>query len=72
MLKIRTYIEEVANELFNKVSWPTWSELQNSSFVVLISSAIVSLIIWLMDFTFGINNGLWKGVLGFIYKFING
>ena len=70
MVKIRTYIGEVVSELFEKVSWPTWSELQNSAFVVLISSAIVSILVWLMDFTFGINVGVWKGVLGFIYELI--
>ncbi len=71
MRKIRTYIEEVISELFEKVSWPTWSELQNSSFVVLIASIIVSLLVWLMDFTFGINPGGWKGALGFIYNLIS-
>ncbi|MEN8810946.1 MAG: preprotein translocase subunit SecE [Flavobacteriales bacterium] len=70
MVKIRTYIQEVVSELFEKVTWPTWSELQNSAFVVLIASAIVSVLVWLMDFTFGINVGGWKGVLGFIYQFI--
>ena len=70
MVKIKTYIEEVISELFEKVTWPTWSELQNSSFVVLISSIIVSLLVWLMDFTFGINLGAWRGVLGFIYDLI--
>mgnify|MGYP000109026000 CR=1 FL=1 len=70
MVKIRTYIQEVVSELFEKVTWPTWGELQNSSFVVLIASVIVSLIVWLMDFTFGINVGSWRGVLGFIYDLI--
>ena len=70
MVKIRTYIQEVVSELFDKVSWPTWAELQNSSYVVLASSAIVSLLVFLMDFTFGINPGPWKGILGFIYQFI--
>jgi preprotein translocase subunit SecE len=70
MVKIRSYIAEVVSELFEKVSWPSWSELQNSAYVVLISSAIVSLLVWLMDFTFGINGGPWKGILGFIYQFI--
>ena len=36
----------------NKVSWPTWSELQSSSIVVAIASAIIALIIYLMDQTF--------------------
>lgn len=71
MVKIRTYIGEVVTELFEKVTWPTWSELQNSSFVVLIASAIVSLLVFLMDFVMGNNPGAWRGVLGFIYDLIN-
>lgn len=52
MSKIRTYIEESADELLHKVSWPTWSELQSSAIVVAIASVIISLIIFLMDSTF--------------------
>ena len=52
MSKIRTYIEESTDELKNKVSWPTWSELQSSGVVVMIASIIISLIIFLMDTSF--------------------
>ena len=52
MSKIGLYIKDSFNELVNKVSWPTWSELQNSSIVVAIASAIIALIIYLMDQTF--------------------
>tara|TARA_B110000503_G_C7166861_1_gene422338 strand:+ start:1671 stop:1862 length:192 start_codon:yes stop_codon:yes gene_type:complete len=52
MSKLRTYIEESSDELLNKVSWPTWSELQSSGVVVMIASIIISLIIFLMDSTF--------------------
>ncbi|MEX2380630.1 MAG: preprotein translocase subunit SecE [Vicingaceae bacterium] len=52
MSKIRTYIEESSDELLNKVSWPTWAELQSSGVVVMIASIIISLIIFLMDSTF--------------------
>ena len=52
MAKIGTYIQESADELFNKVSWPTWSELQSSSVVVLLASVIFALIIFVMDQTF--------------------
>ena len=47
------YIEESVDELKNKTSWPTWSELQSSAIVVLIAAAIISLIIYLMDSAFG-------------------
>jgi len=52
MSKIRTYIEESADELFNKVSWPTWSELQSSALVVMVAAIIISLLIFAMDSTF--------------------
>jgi len=52
MAKIGTYIQESADELFNKVSWPTWSELQNSAIVVMIASVIFALIIFAMDQSF--------------------
>jgi len=47
-----TYIKESYDELMNKVSWPSWSELQSSSIVVAIASAIIALIIFAMDSAF--------------------
>lgn len=52
MSKFKTYIDETTNELFHKVSWPTWSELQSSAIIVAIASVIIALIVWLMDITF--------------------
>jgi preprotein translocase subunit SecE len=51
-MKIKTYIEESWNELIHKVSWPTWSELQNSALIVMIASLIIALIIFVMDVSF--------------------
>ena len=51
-MKIKTYIQETWNELIHKVSWPTWSDLQNSTVVVMIGTVIISLIIFAMDVTF--------------------
>lgn len=52
MLKVRQYINESFGELFNKVSWPTWSELTSSSIVVLVASLIIALIIFIVDLSF--------------------
>jgi len=52
MANKESYIKSSYDELMNKVSWPTWSELQSSSIVVAIASAIIALIIYLMDQTF--------------------
>jgi preprotein translocase subunit SecE len=74
MASFKTYLAESYNELVNKVSWPTWKELQGSAIIVLVSALLLSLIVFLMDFIFGVqnmtNNGFWKGMLGFIYKLI--
>lgn len=51
-MKIINYIKEAYSELVHKVSWPTWSELTNSSVVVLIASIILALVVWVMDLGF--------------------
>jgi preprotein translocase subunit SecE len=52
MAKVGTYIQESVDELLNKVSWPTWAELQNSAVIVMIASVIFALIIYVMDTSF--------------------
>jgi preprotein translocase subunit SecE len=52
MKKIVGYIKETFDELLNKVSWPTWSELQSSALIVSIASLIIALVVFLMDFSF--------------------
>tara|TARA_B100000900_G_scaffold256392_1_gene218493 strand:- start:10658 stop:10849 length:192 start_codon:yes stop_codon:yes gene_type:complete len=52
MAKKQSYLKSSYDELVNKVSWPSWSELQSSSIVVAIASLIIALIIYLMDRVF--------------------
>ena len=52
MKKIKRYIKESYDELVHKVSWPTWSELQNSAIVVSIASLIIAIVVYLMDISF--------------------
>ena len=54
MSKIGNYIAETKNELMNKVSWPTWPELQSSAIVVMISSVIMALVVFAMDRIFDV------------------
>jgi preprotein translocase subunit SecE len=49
MEKVKLYILESYNELMNKVTWPTWGNLQSTTTVVVIASVIISLLIFLMD-----------------------
>ena len=71
-MKIVNYIRESYDELMHKVSWPTWTELQNSTVVVFVASLIIALIVFVMDFLFGVQHisfgsFIWKGLLGFLY-----
>ena len=50
--KIQNYVQESYDELVHKVSWPTWSELQNSAIVVSVASLIIAFVVYLMDFSF--------------------
>lgn len=43
------YVKESYIELTEKVTWPTWSELQNSAVITLVASLIIALIILAMD-----------------------
>ena len=52
MNKIKLYIEESYQELFHKVSWPTWPELQSSASIVMVASGIIALIVLGMDSSF--------------------
>lgn len=44
-----TDIKESYNELVHKVSWPTKSELANSTIVVMVASIVAALVIWVID-----------------------
>lgn len=49
MEKVKEYILASYNELLNKVTWPTMSELQSSTILVLVASLIIALVIFAMD-----------------------
>lgn len=52
MKKLVNYFSETYDELINKVSWPSWSDLQNSAVVVSIASLIIAAVVYLMDMAF--------------------
>lgn len=72
MKKIIGYIRESYDELIHKVTWPSWAELQNSAVVVSVASLVIALVVFMMDFLFGVQHiafgsFIWKGFLGFMY-----
>jgi preprotein translocase subunit SecE len=52
MSGIKEYFQESFTELVHKVTWPTWSELQNSAVLVMVATLIIALIVAAMDFSF--------------------
>ncbi|MGD0583506.1 MAG: preprotein translocase subunit SecE [Bacteroidales bacterium] len=51
-MKIKGYFQEAFTELVHKVTWPTWSELQNSATLVMVATLILAIIVAGMDFSF--------------------
>jgi len=49
MANVLDFIKDSYHEMTQKVSWPTWSELQSSAVVVLIASVIIALLVLAMD-----------------------
>ena len=49
MNKITTYLKEAYRELVEKVTWPTWMQLQQSTIIVLVATLLITVIVWVMD-----------------------
>ena len=55
------YIKESYTELVNEVAWPTFPQLQSSTVVVMVASAIFAIVVLAMDLTF-------ENMMAAIYK----
>lgn len=49
MAKVLDFFKDSYAEITGKVTWPTWSELQNSAVIVLIASLLIALVVFVMD-----------------------
>ena len=61
MNKIQTYFRDSYNELMEKVTWPNWQQLQQSTMIVLVATLVITAIVWVLDL--GSNS-----VLKFVYS----
>ena len=52
MSKIKSFIRGSIGEIRDKVSWPTYNELQKSSMLVLVASFVFAVVIGLIDLAF--------------------
>jgi preprotein translocase subunit SecE len=49
MNKVANYFKESYKELIEKVTWPTWLQLQQSTVIVLVATLLITAIVWVMD-----------------------
>ncbi len=62
-MKVVNYVKESYLELVQKVSWPSFSQLQNSAIVVMVASLLCAVVVLAMDLTF-------ENVMQFIYSLL--
>ncbi|MEO6538835.1 MAG: preprotein translocase subunit SecE [Ferruginibacter sp.] len=65
MNKFAVFVSESYKEMVEKVSWPKWEQLQQSTMIVLGATLFITAIVALMDF---VANGSMK----FIYSLFKG
>jgi len=63
MNKISNYFRDSYKELTEKVSWPNWTQLQQSTMIVLAATLLITAIVAVMDFVA-------SGGLKILYKLI--
>lgn len=64
MSKFTEYVRESYYELVERVSWPKWNDLQQSTLIVIGATIFITLVVGLMDFI--AHNGM-----KFIYSLFN-
>lgn len=61
MNKISTYFSESYKELVEKVTWPSWTQLQQSTIIVLVATGLITVVVFVMD-------AISKGLLNLVYS----
>jgi preprotein translocase subunit SecE len=65
MNKFSAYLRDSYKELVEKVTWPSWDQLQQSTMIVLGATLFITGLVWVMDFVA-------NGSLKFIYSLFKG
>jgi preprotein translocase subunit SecE len=61
MNKLTTYLKDSYKELVEKVTWPNWDQLTQSTMIVIGATLVITAMVWVMDFAS-------NGSLKFIYS----
>lgn len=65
MNKLTAYFRDSYTELVQKVTWPTWDQLQQSTMIVLGATLVITAMVWVMDMAA-------SNTLKFIYSLFKG
>lgn len=65
MNKVSAYFRDSYHELVEKVTWPTWLQLQQSTLIVLAGTVLITAMVWIMDFS---SNQLFKLIYSLFKK----
>lgn len=61
MNKVSNYFRDSYKELLEKVTWPSWQQLQQSTMIVIVATLLITALVYVMDFVAA-------GGLNFIYR----
>jgi len=61
MKKVEVYFKDSYKELLERVTWPTWEQLQQSTMIVLVATLVITALVWVMDLAS-------NGILKFVYS----
>lgn len=59
----RDFLGDVRTEM-QKVTWPDWPQLKNSTYIIMVFVTIVALIIFVMDYFVNTALEILRGILG--------
>lgn len=69
MNKISAYFRDSYRELVDKVTWPNWQQLQQTTMIVLGATIVITLLVSAMDFLLiGKIGSTETGLLNYFYK----
>jgi preprotein translocase subunit SecE len=60
---VREFLGDVQIEL-QKVTWPDWPQLRNSTYIIIIFVIVVTLIVFSMDYVLNTALEILRGILG--------
>ena len=52
MGKLINNVKESFVELTKKTSWPSWDKLQSSAILVMVTTVLLAVVLWLVDLAF--------------------